>query len=252
MKKENREVINRHKIESVKDVITLIDNYPELSWQILQRRIENIISQMNRANVEGRRVQIYSPKDYSHESLLYTDKLNTGKELLLHNPTIQYQTQFSALEEFNISEIKRYLTHTTSTGKNYLLMCARNIVEERVLQILSAIEMYEDQIERQALLTQERNINLFTYNYVEKRKIVEDNLGSIVEYLIANTRKKLVWGNFTDVQKKLLMSSLVNKKSIDLTIKERLIDIISNYTTLPELEELFNNNQKVLKRFIVR
>ena len=144
MKKENREVINRHKIESVKDVITLIDNYPELSWQILQRRIENIISQMNRANVEGRKVQIYSPKDYSHESLLYTDKLNTGKELLLHNPTIQYQTQFSALEEFNISEIKRYLTHTTSTGKNYLLMCARNIVEERVLQILSAIEMYED------------------------------------------------------------------------------------------------------------
>ena len=43
---------------------------------------------------------------------------------------------------------------------------------------------------------------------------------------------------------------MINSKKRDIIIKDRMIDIISNYTTLPELEKVADGNRKVLKRFI--
>ncbi len=252
MKKDIRELIEGSELDSVQDVIELINNYPDLSWGIFQRKISNIKSYMDKVNEEGKIPQIYLTNGYSDSSLLYTDKFNTGKNLILNNPTTQYQSQFLSLERLDVSEIKKYLSHTTSTGKNYLLVKARNVGEGRLPKVLSALEMYEEQIERQALLTPQRDINLFTYNQAEKKEIVQDNLINIVDYLISNVEDELVWGKITDAQKELLLSALLNNKRIDCTIKERLITVISNYTTLPELEEVAKGKQKVLNRFIVK
>ena len=69
-------------------------------------------------------------------------------------------------------------------------------------------------------------------------------------YLIYNTEERTIWGELTESQKKLYISSVINNKKRDTIIKDRMIDIISNYTTLPELEKVADGNRKVLKRFI--
>ena len=69
-------------------------------------------------------------------------------------------------------------------------------------------------------------------------------------YLIYNTEERTIWGELTESQKKLYISSVINNKKRDTIIKDRMIDIISNYTTLPELEKVVDGNRKVLKRFI--
>lgn len=68
--------------------------------------------------------------------------------------------------------------------------------------------------------------------------------------LIYNTEERTIWGELTESQKKLYISSVINNKKRDTIIKDRMIDIISNYTTLPELEKVADGNRKVLKRFI--
>lgn len=69
-------------------------------------------------------------------------------------------------------------------------------------------------------------------------------------YLIYNTEERTIWGELTEPQKKLYILSVINSKKRDTIIKDRMINIISNYTTLPELEKVADGNRKVLKRFI--
>ena len=110
--------------------------------------------------------------------------------------------------------------------------------------------MYDEQVLRQAELTPKRNCNLFLKDKKNKNEIVEDSYSDIIMYLIYNTKERTIWGKLTDPQKKLYISSAINSKKRDKIIRNRMIDIISNYTTLPELEKVTDGNQKVLKRFI--
>lgn len=78
--------------------------------------------------------------------------------------------------------------------------------------------MYDEQILRQAELTEKRNYNLFLKDKKAKNEIVQDLYSDIIMYLIYNTKEKTIWGELTDNQKKLLISSVINNKKKDITI----------------------------------
>ena len=138
---------------------------------------------------------------------------------------------------------------TDQFGRN-VIGRIRNIGPDSITKIISALKMYDEQILRQADLTEKRNYNLFLKDKKAKNEIVEDLYSDIIMYLIYNTEERTIWGELTESQKKLYISSVINSKKRDAIIKDRMIDIISNYTTLPELEKVADGNRKVLKRFI--
>ena len=133
-----------------------------------------------------------------------------------------------------------------------MILYRRKIGYSCLPQITLAIHLFEEQIKRQAKLTDKRNINLFNQDFEEKFQIVKDAYAEIIAYLLYNTEERLVWGKLTDVQKRLYLSSIINQKKSDFDTKNNIISTIAHYTTLPEIENISNHNYRVLKRFIVK
>lgn len=234
---------------SAANIFRLVDEYPNYNWKEVVRELREVKSEVEKLNKKGIEPTIYSPKEYKDKNLEYVDTLNYGGILLLDNPTLELQTKYKIIRDDIIAEIKRDLTLTDRYGNNYFLKYARNIGEKSIDGILQSLEMYNDQVERQAKLTEERDCNLFTKDRMIKREIVEDVYSDIIMYMLYTSPEKTVWGNLSDKQKKLYMSSVINNKKIDRIIKKRMISSVADYTTLPELEKVANGDQKVLKRF---
>ena len=231
---------------SVEDLISLTKEYPEYNWNVVNKRIDELKLIVEKNNIKGIEPETYK---YENNGIELVDKLNKGDVLLLDNPTLELQTKFKGLRTYSIDEIKHNLKLTDQFGRN-VIGRIRNIGPDSITKIISALKMYDEQILRQANLTEKRNYNLFLKDKKAKNEIVEDLYSDIIMYLIYNTEERTIWGELTEPQKKLYISSVINSKKRDVIIKDRMIDIISNYTTLPELENVADGNRKVLKRFI--
>lgn len=231
---------------SIEDLISLTKKYPKYDWDIVNKRIDELKLIVDKSSIKGIKPETYEYEDNGIESV---DKLNKGDVLLLDNPTLELQTKFKGLRTYSIDEIKHNLKLTDQFGRN-VIGRIRNIGPDSITKIISALKMYDEQILRQANLTEKRNYNLFLKDKKAKNEIVEDLYSDIIMYLIYNTEERTIWGELTESQKKLYISSVINNKKRDTIIKDRMIYIISNYTTLPELEKVADENRKVLKRFI--
>lgn len=231
---------------SVEDLISLTKEYPEYNWNVVNKRIDELKLIVEKNNIKGIEPETYK---YENNGIELVDKLNKGDVLLLDNPTLELQTKFRGLRTYSIDEIKHNLKLTDQFGRN-VIGRIRNIGPDSITKIISALKMYDEQILRQADLTEKRNYNLFLKDKKAKNEIVEDLYSDIIMYLIYNTEERTIWGELTEPQKKLYISSVINSKKRDVIIKDRMIDIVSNYTTLPELEKVSDGNRKVLKRFI--
>lgn len=243
-------IIKETGAKSVHDVLKLMEEHPEYNWIKIYRDLADIKRQMNLANKRGHEPEIYSTKGYQEAELEAQDSLNYGNILLLDNPAAHNRVRFTRLKDKTIAEIKEDLAHTTGDGRNYI--CAgksgyRNIGSDKLPRIVSQIEMYEEQIERQSRLTNDREINLFELDKDERMEIAAEMYNEIIMYLVYNANERLVWSEFTDLQKKIYLSSAINKKKSDYEAREKIQKNIANYTTLPELEEISNHNLKVLK-----
>lgn len=242
--------LEKHKAKTVYDVVQIMSLKPRLPWENVTKNLIEVLKTMEKYNEKGREPVIFKTKEYTDASLRYNDSLNKASILLLDNPTQEYSTRYRAITYMQIAELTEKLVLTKANGANYILSYARNIGQLSMQQISKSIEMYRDQIERQALLTSDRSENLFEVDYKERRMLVEEKYADIIMYLLSNTNSQLVWGKLTDVQKKLYYSSINNDKQIDCLISDRMKNIIANYTTLPELEDVKKGNAKVLTRFI--
>lgn len=231
---------------SVEDLLSLMECYPQYKYDEVNKRIallKSIIAKGNRSRLEP---EIY---EYQNNGIELVDELNKASVLLLDNPTLELQTKYRGLKEYSVAEGKRNLKLTDEFGRN-IIGRVRNIGPDSFPTIIRALEMYDEQVLRQAELTPKRNCNLFLKDKKNKNEIVEDSYSDIIMYLIYNTKERTIWGKLTDPQKRIYISSAINSKKRDKIIRNRMIDIISNYTTLPELEKVTDGNQKVLKRFI--
>lgn len=233
---------------SVEDLISLTKLYPIYNWDVVSKRINELKLIVDKSNIKDIEPEMY---EYEDNGIELVDKLNRGDILLLDNPTLELQTKFRGLRTYSIDEIKHNLKLTDQFGRN-VIGRIRNIGPDSITRIIGALKMYDEQILRQASLTKKINYNLFLKDKKVKNEIVEDLYSDIIMYLIYNTEERTIWGELTEPQKKLYISSVINSKKRDVIIKDRMIDIISNYTTLPELEKVADGNRKVLKRFIAK
>ena len=119
------------------------------------------------------------------------------------------------------------------------------------MKVQNMINFYEEQVIRQAKETGKLGVNLFDLNKNEKREIVEKDINEIIEYLLDNA-EVCVWGPLSVTSRNVLNGVLDNSKSIRAyNAKYGLIDAISDYTTLSEVEDGLVR-KRVLDRFIVK
>ena len=189
------------------------------------------------------------------KSLKTTDKKAFCRNLVINNPIIGPSSKFKSIRELRIYEAKLLLSKVvahkkTVVGKNAFLESypIYSMVDE--IKLVRAINFYEQQIYRQSFETNQTGINLFVLNKIDKMEIITEEIDDIVEYLVSNARE-CVWGELTFDQKRKLISAIKNKKNLEnREILERLIVLITNYTTLSEIKD--GVRQKTLDRFIVR
>lgn len=249
-----KKLVEETRAESAQDVLELINEYPEYNWFSVIELFGKVKREMNLANKRGSEPKMFYTKGYNIENLKQQDLINYGNILLLDSP-IDFKTRHCSLRDKSIAQIKTDLAHTTSSGKNYVIAANcdyRNIGINSIPKIISSIEMYEQQIERQASLTSERDVNLFELHRDTKMDITEEMYNEIIMYLVYNTEERLVWGKLTNEQKMLYLSSTIYKKQQDELTRQRIKEYIANYTTLLELEKVADHDLEVLHRFIIK
>ena len=238
----------KNSIKTVEELEDYIKNHPHINWEPLYESIEEIERTLFLRNRVEREPIKFFPREYEDYSLFHTDEFNNGKILLLNNPTREHPLKYRELDNLTMEEIKRLLTLTTAKGDNYLLSLLKNVGSQSASKLLEAVNMYSDQVERQAELAKNRR-NYFVFQQGKKRLIVEDQYRYIIEYLMANTNE-FVWGDLSDNQRAKFEASIKDKNPIDSKIRSSMIDIVANYTTVPELEGVCKGDYKPLHRLI--
>ena len=127
----------------------------------------------------------------------------------------------------------------------------RNFGIDTVKRVVDVVKFYEEQVLRQEKETEERNINLFLLNKDAKDEIVESQFKEIIEYLLDNA-EQYIWGNLPSTKKIQMLRAISAVRGTGvLEDRRRLVNAISNYTTLNELEQGIVKT-RTLDRFIVR
>ena len=247
--KDVQDLIELKGIITSEDLVNEMNENNDPAFLDVKKRLAKVINSINYSNQKGKEPNISYPIPYLMWGLDYNDKMNNGDVLLLSNPTTEYSVRHINLYNMPINKIKRYLSLSSTDGTNYLIKKVRNIGESSLSRVADAIDRYTIQIMFQAKQTDRRDINLFNYDKYYKRQLTEQLYADIIAYIVEEA-DELIWGKLTPQQKEKLVSSIVNDKEIDLIIRRRMINIISNYSTASELHEIPHGNYKVLDQFI--
>lgn len=193
----------------------------------------------------------YQSSNIDVETLQLTDRENNGGILLYNCPTIRGGARINKLKSMSIDEIKYLASHLCEYHFDNALSIKRNFGIDTVKRVVELVKFYEEQVLRQAQETEERDINLFLLNKDAKDEIVESQYKEIIEYLLDNA-EQCIWGNLPS-SKKIQMLRTIKAVRGDTILEDRrrLINAISNYTTLGELEQGVVK-KKTLNRFIVK
>lgn len=222
----------------------------------LKERLEMVERNVYNANLQGRTPQIFpfdlvDVSSIDAETLSITDKANDGSSLLFANPIARSGYRMRKVNRISVEELKYLLTHLDAYNLCNCFVQMREFGADTARKVESAINMYHEQLLRQADETSLRGVDLFRVNKELKDEIVEAQLKEIIEYIL-DTADECVWGKMSDTQKKKMRSASVSVKGCYIQEDRRnLIDMISNYTTLGELEQGVVK-KRTLNRFIVK
>ena len=262
----------------MKDIYNLLVQYEIYDYQKLYDLINNDCIKLNKeilkflnaeiieikrdielANINDSKPEIFTYDMYkktgiNKEILKLTDRYNNGDVLLYSNPFVRGGARVNKLKNMSIEEIKHLSSHLSCYNLENAFTTKRNFGIETVKRVVDCVKFYEEQVLRQAYdinVGNENACNLFMLNKKEKDDIVESQFKEIVEDIVENA-DVCVWGNLPSSQKIIMIRTMfaVRGEQI-LEDRQRLINVISNYTTLSELEKGVVKN-RTLDRFIVR
>lgn len=252
MKKYNLD--NFQKVKDFLDSNSIELNY-ELIREVMTEYLNYVKGKIDEANLIDKKPEIFTFETYNHsniddKTLKITDESNKGNVLLYADPLLTCGRRKNTLKRLSISEIKYLLSHLDDYNLENTLANIRSFGIGTCDRVVDMITLYEEQVLRQAKETEEREINLFTVNKSEKDEVVAEEIKYIAEYLVDNA-DELIWGELTDTAKKRIMSAILGRSEQGRKNRQLLIDTISNYTTLSELEAGVIK-KKTLNRFIVK
>ena len=242
--------------QKLKDILDSDESEFEYVSSFLRDELDEVIQEVKMANSLGLESEIFVFDGYrdslvDDKTLRITDESNKGNVLLYSCPMQRGGARINQLKYMTIDEIKHYASHLSSYKLHNAFAVKRNFGSETVKQVVDRVRFYEQQVLRQASETQERDINLFMLNKKEKDEIVELQIKDIVSYFL-DTAEVCVWGNLSDTQKlRMMRAVLAVRGEYALQDRRMLINAISNYTTLSELEQGVIK-KKTLDRFILR
>lgn len=254
--KDLLKALSLYNISDYKKLENFIIEHPikNLNYDYLEKILEQIEVTIDKANTEGREINVYNISKTDNNMLEYTDKNVIGRQLILVNPVIGYNSTRHTLMEMDIKRIKYLLSHTTPNGDNALTYINR-IGNSYAKKVYNAIKFYDDQIKRQLENYQDGVTNLFELNQDEKT----DELilgGEPIQYCleyIADTATEMIWGPLTDYQKNKLIEIAKKIKNGNYQDKTfcAIFSIIRDYVTLEETRKGLVKT-KTINRFIVK
>lgn len=254
--------LTKHSIKDYQTLKDMIQNgRREFKNEFLKNAVSEVEKNIEYANQLGKEPVLFTCDNYKdanvdQKTLKVTDRKNSCGVLLYKSPAIVSRGKSGALDHIQISEAKSLLGKVTGhskgcTGNNAFVEAMNRFGELDSSKIRDAINFYEKQVLRQAEETKKRGVNLFIVNQREKQFIVREEIKSIVKYLVDNA-DVCVWGELSSAQKTRLMSAVTRYSGYEnQLLRERMIQIITNYTTLSELQTGVVK-QKTLDRFIVK
>ena len=206
----------------------------------LQRELYEVEFGLKKANEIDIEPEIFTFETYQNsgvdiETLKLTDRENNGNILLYSCPTTRGGARINKLKYMSIEEIKNLASHLSEYHFDNALSMKKNFGIDTIKRVVDVVKFYEEQVLRQAKETEERNINLFLLNKEAKDEIVESQFKEIIEYLL-DTSEQCIWGNLPSTKKIQMLRTIYAVKGQGvLEDRRRLVNAISNYTTLSEL-----------------
>jgi len=259
------ELICKYNITNYHELKNLIESgNPDFNILFLKNHIiyvEKILSRLNERNVSPILYPCnnYEGFDYDRDTLLLTDNSVTGDKLLFVNPLTDGMLK-RKLEAYTIHDLKMLLNQVAivqtyglnkNNGQNAFVNHSYDFGDDYALKIKNMINFYEEQVMRQAIETGLTDVNLFALNKEVKSRFVEEQINEIIEYLL-DSAEVCVWGELSKTSKDNLSRVLKNSVSYKaINAKYGLIDAISDYTTLSEVEEGLVR-KRTIDRFIVK
>lgn len=255
-------ILNKHGIKDYQRLKDMIENgRREFQNEFLINALASVEENIKYANEIGREPILYTCNNYEGsnvdaKTLKITDRKNSCGVLLYKSPAIVSKGKTGALVHIQISEAKDLLGkvvghNKSTTGNNAFVESMRRFGDVDSAKLRDSINFYEAQVLRQAEETSKKKINLFVLNQKEKEIIVKNQIKSIVKYLVENA-DECVWGDFSPAQKTRLMHAVTTYSGYDnQVLRNRIINVIANYTTLSELQSGVVK-KKTLDRFIIK
>ena len=247
---QEKEMLIRNKILDYQKLKEWIELHPDLKTSGLNGILMSTEWELAKDNKTTKNLLIYTTKGYSDDALEYTDEHTMSSQLLLYNPIFLQITDYNLIKKLSIHELKHYLSHTNERGSNLFMAYSKNRYQNKIEDILKLISLYEEQVINQSLETDQRGINLFTFNQEKKQKIVLEVIYDVIEYFLENT-EEFIWGPLTEFQRQQLIDAKQKQSQDENSVFYNLIHIITNYTTLSELNADFIKN-KTLDKFIIK
>lgn len=241
------ELLTKNNITNFKMLADLLEDESlkdqnRIAYALLKTRIKEIENKIAILKLTGKKSEIFYFNSYEKvnidiETASITDKSNNGIVLPHTFPFINSDPRLKVLNELSIAKIKELLNSVDSYDLTKCALTARRKVgPSTVEKTLHLIDFYEQQVMRQALESEQRGVNLFTLNKEEKDKIISSNLQEYTQYILDNAIAS-IWGKISHTTKNAIYDAIISKNGEqDKKIKQALIDVISNYTTLKELE----------------
>lgn len=192
----------------------------------------------------------YEESGYNKKLLISTD-LNTFCDVLPFNSPLNHErATANRVKNISIADAKHLLSHYSHFGTLALCAYLNSFGNAKANRVASLIHFYEEQILRTADLVYPGYCgNLFTKDKEDKTEIVTENLLPIAEYLMENGND-FIWGSMKPQQKERLLNSIATPKGMQNQMtKEKIIRYITDYTTLPEIEDDLTR-KRALDRFI--
>lgn len=258
---EEQELLQEYEIDNVEQLAT----YVYYTTGLFQKNnFYRVINQANEIIFKIKNHQILTTTTFIHgygnhasqPILEETDKKTRGN-ILIGSLTSTCSGNYSnVLKNFDIFTLKYLANHINLLGKNALIANVYGTGLKKFSSLVQKINFYEQQILRIASSTDvtQYQDSLFFKDRIQKMKIVKSEYELIINYLQENG-KKYVFGSLGNIQSLKKGFALTNPTSNSeywlANVSARFTRIISDYTTLEELENGGTHN-RTLNRFILK
>lgn len=191
----------------------------------------------------------YASSGYDQDLLASTDANTSCSVLPFNSPNVTKGATANRVSIFSIMEAKNLLSTYGFKGNLAIYEALINLGPSKAHTLYNLINFYEEQILRTAAHTDPNSSeNLFTKDYAAKKAIVSSEILLIADYLMTNG-DDFIWGSMSPEQKDKLCMALVSQRASEQKTKDKLINYITGFTTLPELENE-ESRKRALHRFI--